>query len=143
MTHRVVSGMPGHHSPHTKSDLRERQHLRMKIRHAVLAVLLGPIRAWNYLLAHGLTAAVVAHCFSRHWRLPHALFATAAAQGACQVASIAMARLVLGQDVLQLIVVNMGMMCDKIAANVGVPGVSFTAPVLYGLVVFSLAFRCT
>jgi hypothetical protein len=107
------------------------------------AVLLGPIRAISYILAHGFEAAVLAQCITRKLPFGASITAVAAARAVCQLSTLVLSSVTIGQNILQLIVTNLGMLLDKAGLMLGTNASSLaTTNFLYGVFVFSVAFNC-
>lgn len=106
-------------------------------------VLLGPVKAVSYLLSHGLSAAFLADCFSRGvaWRVSIPIVTIAKA--GCQMTSLLLASLTMGEDLLALSVSNIGMLLDKAGLLLGMSSSSAaTTTFLYTIFALSFVLSC-
>ena len=106
-------------------------------------MLLGPFRAVSYILSHGLAALVLGVCMVSKTRFAVAVPAIAATRFVSQMAAVSITSLAMGQNILALVVANVGMMLDKAGLFFGFSGsAAATSQLLWGVVFASILANC-
>lgn len=103
-------------------------------------MLLGPVRAVSYFVGHGFSAAILSHCFCRQAPWKVSIPIVAVTKAVSQLASLLLASLAIGQNLLALTVASIGMMLDKsgLLAGSAIASNQF----LYGVFGAALALNC-
>lgn len=104
----------------------------------MFAVLLGPLRALGYVLSHGLATAVLGACWAVGLQWQWSILLMTGMKVACQAASLALASLTVGENLLSIAISTIGVYLDKAGLMLGT---NATANITYNFLLG--AFVCS
>lgn len=108
-------------------------------------MLLGPLRALSYALTHGVPSAILADCWARGTPWKASVPLVGVVKTVCQLATVALASVTMGQNLVALSVANIGAMLDRAGVMLfksSAAGAFATNQLLYGFFGVMLVLNC-
>lgn len=108
-------------------------------------MLLGPLRALSYALTHGVPSAILADCWARGVPWKASIPLVGGVKTVCQLATVGLASVTMGQNLMALSVANIGAMLDRAGVMLfksSSAGAFATNQLLYGFFGVMLVLNC-